>query len=103
MHPFEPFSNFWVGGDLREETKKFFSPYAVWTRLPALESDDDSTSIDEGPMGIVGNAVEAYVRTYTTLFDSSNNSNNSISEDFLSQYLEYRIDKDPAKRLLIGE
>ena len=54
-------------------------------------------------MGVVGNAVEAYVRTYTTLFNSSGSNSNSISEDFLSQYLDYRIAKDPAKRLLIGK
>ena len=75
----------------------------MWTRLPAQDSDDNSTKINEGPMGVVGNAVDAYVRTYTTLFNSSGSNSNSISEDFLSQYLDYRIAKDPAKRLLIGK
>ena len=135
---------------MQEETQKFFSPYAVWTRLPApaptpvsTESDSGSSASGSGSsssssasvsvvggegevekggdnlMSVVGDAVDAYVRTYTSLLSStvvsessshssgsvsgeSGSGSGSIDEDFLRQYLTYRTVKDPAKRLLVG-
>ena len=95
---------------MQEETQKFFSPYAVWTRLPApaptpvsTESDSGSSASGSGSsssssasvsvvggegevekggdnlMSVVGDAVDAYVRTYTSLLSSTVMSGHSES------------------------
>lgn len=79
------------GGELPLDAQRFFSPYALWTRLPSIASV------------VLENAVEDYVRTYAEVVDNSySNTEYPIDETFLSEYLEYRIVKDPAKRLLVG-
>jgi hypothetical protein len=102
------------GGDIQAETKRFFSPYAIWTRIPPDSQGDSSSSSSSSSssggadlMRIVGEGVDEYVRAYSDLLlehsTTSSKQSGGISEDFLAEYLSYRIEKDPAKRLLVGE
>lgn len=100
---------------MQDETKRFFSPYAIWTRIPPDNQNDSSTSSTSSSsssgggdlMSTVGECVEEYVRAYSDLLlqhsTTSSKQSSGISEDFLAEYLTYRIEKDPAKRLLVGK
>ena len=118
---------------MQAETKRFFSPYATWTRIPGASSssvsgdgDATSSSSSEDLMKSVGAAVDEYVSAYSNLlnpmdpgpassttgpaasacFDSAMKKDvveEIINEDFLGEYLAYRTTKDPAKRLLTGK
>jgi hypothetical protein len=102
------------GGDIQAETKRFFSPYAIWTRIPPDSQGDSGSSSSSSSssggadlMRTVGEGVDEYVRAYSDLLlehsTTSSKQSGGISEDFLAEYLSYRIEKDPAKRLLVGE
>lgn len=62
---------------MQAETKRFFSPYATWTRIPGASSssvsgDGDATSSSsssEDLMKSVGAAVDEYVSTYSNLLN----------------------------------
>lgn len=115
---------------MQAETKRFFSPYATWTRIPGASSSsvsgdgdgDAITTSSEDLMNSVGAAVDEYVSAYSNLLipaDLGSASSNAgpgvdgamkedvveeiINEDFLGEYLAYRTTKDPAKKLLTGE
>ena len=94
------------GGDLPSHAAHFFSPHAIWTKYD--NTDDDSFQITT-------NAVTDYVQTYVDTFHSLTTTSSSKSSSdiksttttkerrlFQRQYLQYRIDKDPAKKLLIA-
>jgi phycoerythrobilin:ferredoxin oxidoreductase len=109
------------GGDLPEDAKRYFSPYALWTRIPP--SKDPSMQVTSTPLMVsVGQALDDYVGCYAELIkeeeldrrtrtgskvgssdddsDQSRLQANAQKEQFLTEYLDYRIEKDPAKRLL---
>jgi Ferredoxin-dependent bilin reductase len=129
------------GGEMPSEAQRYFSPYALWTRIPAPtvsaaaggsasqagSSDVHRPSNSEGTpaavsrsseelMGDIRQSLDTFVRVYAKQLHSirqkreSTSSDNSLphtekggdDESFLSDYLNYRIDKDPAKRLLVG-
>jgi len=110
------------GGDFPEEAKRYFSPLAIWTRIPGSSSVSSSNSSVDGSsssavsdpiqlMSVVGDALDSYVQEYAILLSEqktielsskSNNNNHKIDETFLNEYLAYRTSKDPAKRLLVG-
>jgi phycoerythrobilin:ferredoxin oxidoreductase len=84
------------GGDLPEAAVKYFSSIALWSKFPA-ESN-------AGLMFLVGQAFEEYLQCYQTLLSSAEkHSDPEIKRSrnqTLRQYLNYRIENDPAKRLL---
>lgn len=95
---------------MKDDTKRFFSPYATWTRIPGAS---DSSEGNEVSMDSVGDAVDEYVRAYSKLIDSAAPGSESthasggdaegyINEEYLEFYLSYRTLKDPARRLLTG-
>ena len=109
---------------MQEETQKYFSPYATWTRLSGSECtssgavNDNSGGDGDGDgrvdlMSVVGEAVDEYVTAYSKLLtthtstlesgSSSSSHSTAISEEYLTDYLSYRTAKDPAKRLLAGK
>jgi Ferredoxin-dependent bilin reductase len=98
---------------MKDDTKRFFSPYATWTRIPGAS---DSSEGNEVSMDSVGDAVDEYVRVYSKLIDSAapgsegahaiagagGDAEGYINEEYLEFYLSYRTLKDPARRLLTG-
>lgn len=95
---------------MKDDTKRFFSPYATWTRIPGAS---DASEGNEVSMDSVGDAVDEYVRAYSNLIDSAapgsegthaggSDAEGYINEDYLEFYLSYRTLKDPARRLLTG-
>ena len=99
------------GGDLPQEAQRYFSPYALWTRIAndsgSLESTDDELPKEkvpkDDPWVVLGQALDKYVATYATqLTSGSSDFHSPMDEQFLQEYLTYRIEKDPAKRLLVG-
>ena len=101
---------------MKDDTKRFFSPYATWTRIPGAS---DASESNEVSMDSVGDAVDEYVRAYTNLIDSAaagsegdhadpsaavggGDAEGYINEEYLEFYLSYRTLKDPARRLLTG-
>lgn len=97
-------NSFPPGGELPAAAKKYFSPYALWTRLGPDSPVEASTAR-------LQLALLDYCHAYTQLLDStssqgttiaSNSKSEDDSESFLSEYLTYRIENDPAKRLLVG-
>ena len=112
---------------MKEETKRFFSPFATWTRIPGTSGipgtngDAAAATSSAHLMNSVGSAVDEYVRAYSNLLDTAELDSEStntdaitgiavrrnvgeiINEDYLEEYLAYRTLKDPAKKLLTGE
>ena len=64
---------------MQAETKRFFSPYATWTRIPGSSSSsvsgdgdgdgDAITTCSEELMNSVGAAVDEYVSAYSSLLN----------------------------------
>ena len=103
------------GGELPQEAQRYFSPFALWTRIPTTEPGRESKNDGlekenlhhDDPWVVLGQALEEYVAAYasqlTTLSSDTSVENEApMDEQFLQDYLTYRIEKDPAKRLLIG-
>ena len=110
------------GGELPEDAKRYFSPYALWTRIPP--SKDPSRKVTSTPLMVsVGQALDDYVGCYAELMreeldnlthttsrvgsvdddsDQLRLQDSAQKEQFLMEYLDYRIEKDPAKRLLLS-
>ncbi len=87
------------GGDLPPAAQRYFSPYALWTRTPPLAKGDDD-------LELLTNSVLDSLKVYLDLIKNpqASKSVNFVSPQshFLQEYLQYRIENDPAKRLLMG-
>jgi len=91
------------GGSLPEGASQYFSPFCVWTKFPVS---------DMHLMSAVKMAYEDIVCAYTDEISKLNPSslgNETLSifseshypeEGFIEEYLKYRIENDPAKKLL---
>lgn len=93
------------GGDIPPQAKRFFSPYALWTRL----SDDDAVDKVET---VVWNAFQDYLDLYMEMIreaqrdlsagmfviDATKNGNRVAQGQM--DYLEYRRANDPARPML---
>lgn len=119
------------GGALPVEAQRFFSPQALWTRAAMKdvmaglggEEGGEQSVFDTGYMKGVEQAfygyLDAYIHAIKTIHDDTsdkggNGNGNTGSnkaagellklpcETFLSEYLQYRIDKDPARNMLVG-
>ena len=71
---------------MQEETTRFFSPYATWTRIPgvigsSVIGDGDATTSSECLMDSVGAAVDEYVRAYSNLIDSADLGSEGTNSD----------------------
>lgn len=85
------------GGELPPAAKRFFSPYALWTRLGSSYTSDELSSLKL--------ALLEYCQAYCTALKAAPldaSSSDSDRELFLSEYLDYRIANDPAKNMLVG-
>jgi len=84
------------GGDMPKAAMQFFSPYALWTRIPP----------NDNRLDIVANAVDTYVDAYALLLKDSKKIDDTIlikkRQDNMKTYLNYRIENDPAKNMLNG-
>ena len=85
-----------LGGNMPEAAMKFFSPYALWTRIPP---NDDR-------MNIIEQACDTYVDAYATLLKDAKRIDDPIllrkRQENMKIYLDYRIENDPAKNMLNG-
>ena len=100
------------GGDLPAEAQRYFSPYTLWTRIANDPSNDGLLKVyqeQDDPWVVLGQALDEYVAAYATQLTSLSRATTAVGEihapmdeQFLQDYLTYRIEKDPAKRLLVG-
>ena len=79
-----------------EAALKFFSPYALWTRIPP---NDDR-------LDVISNAVDTYVDAYASLLNDVKKIDDILlikkRQENMKKYLNYRIENDPAKNMLNG-
>jgi len=84
------------GGNMPEAALKFFSPYALWTRIPP---NDDR-------LDVIANAVDTYVDAYASLLNDVKKIDDILlikkRQENMKTYLNYRIENDPAKNMLNG-
>ncbi len=86
------------GGDLPPAAQRYFSPYALWTRTPPLFKGDESMQLVTDS---VLESLEVYLGLLTSPPDPEGMEVSPVSQ-FLKDYLRYRVENDPAKRLLEG-
>ena len=86
-----------AGGDFPSAAERYFSPHALWTRIPSLVEGGAA-------MTLVRDSIVCSFSSYLNLLDVNNNDENRVEfrpqVDFLRDYLRYRVENDPAKRLL---
>lgn len=104
------------GGDIPKQAKRYFSDYALWTRLAPTESDKAAT-VTSDPLEIVQTKVyERFVEYFDLYVDAlleatknDNTSSQSITTTTTTQddvvqghmsYLNYRRKNDPARPML---
>lgn len=96
------------GGDIPEQAKRFFSPYALWTRLG---DEDAMDTVDK----VVWEAFQEYTDLYLELMNAVQNDVNEGKLEMAQEgvgtdsnpvwkgqvdYLEYRRTNDPARPML---
>jgi phycoerythrobilin:ferredoxin oxidoreductase len=84
-----------AGGDFPVNAEKYFSPLVLWTKFPS----EKNTAL----LYLIGEALKDYLNSYLDLVRKSKTttSNEKKSRElFMKDYLTYRIENDPAKRLL---
>jgi len=89
------------GGPLPPAAQRYFSPCAIWTRFG--KSGGEADILFEKML----QALSQYCQVYCDVLKSAKETAFRTSESeeraqFLSDYLQYRIDNDPAKKLLVG-
>ena len=86
-----------LGGELPEAAQKYFSPHAIWTRIPApLENN---LVLFEDVRASLLECLSAYLDLSNLGYDEAALKPNP---EFVEGYLRYRIENDPAKNLLVG-
>lgn len=85
-------SKFEWGGDLPEKAAKFFSPYALWTRLQGAE---EAISLIQGD---VSEAFVAHLELYLQVVKEY--SFDEPKDNVQEEYLQYRLENDPARPML---
>ena len=93
------------GGEIPEFAKRFFSPYAVWTRLAGEEA---LTVVQNEVMTVFCDYVELYaelmqriqvdIDSGTLSLDNANGNPDAVQGQ--TEYLNYRRDNDPARPML---
>mmetsp|Transcript_22352 Transcript_22352/g.33023 ORF Transcript_22352/g.33023 Transcript_22352/m.33023 type:complete len:301 (+) Transcript_22352:89-991(+) len=85
------------GGDLPEPTRKYFSSHALWTRL---SGDDTVQKIQTDVMTAFKEHLSLYLESCATLDTQDVISDGSNNNNHLEEYLEYRLQNDPARPML---
>ena len=83
------------GGEFPANAEQYFSPLVLWTKFPS----EKNTAL----LYLVGEALNAYVESYIDLVSKvrmTSIDEKARHELFLKDYLNYRTENDPAKRLL---
>ena len=93
------------GGDIPEFAQRFFSPYAVWTRLAGEEALD---VVQNEVMSVFCDYVDLYadlmqriqcdINSRTLILDNADGNPDAIQGQ--TEYLNYRRDNDPARPML---
>jgi len=85
------------GGAMPPAAQRYFSPHALWTRF-GLESN---STVGMEKLQV---ALSEYCRAYCNALTEANPSSapDLGREKFLAEYLQYRVENDPAKNLLVG-
>jgi phycoerythrobilin:ferredoxin oxidoreductase len=87
------------GGELPETARRYFSPYAIWTRVPPpLQGNPAMEDIRES----LFECLKGYLELLD--LDPGDPAHHSLTPQpaFLDEYLRYRIENDPAKNMLVG-
>jgi len=95
------------GGDLPEKVQPYVSKYALWTRLGSAAADahDDSSAVRKDPMeqiqGLMA-AFEEHLDIYLDLLLEQQDVRSEVSpkENRQRDYIQYRLDNDPARPML---
>ena len=106
------------GGDLPPFARRYFSPYAVWTRLGAGPPGGDAPIPPREPLDVVRTEVYGAFRDYVDLYlelmgrvqdDLDRGDLDVASEEEAAEavrgqrdYLNYRKENDPARPMLKG-
>mmetsp|Transcript_30710 Transcript_30710/g.46525 ORF Transcript_30710/g.46525 Transcript_30710/m.46525 type:complete len:304 (-) Transcript_30710:116-1027(-) len=85
------------GGDLPEPAKKFFSSHTLWTRL---SGDDSVQRIQTDVMTAFQEHLNLYLESCAELDNEGTLSSCGMSENHLEEYLDYRLQNDPARPML---
>lgn len=119
-------SDFPWGGDLPPAVQKFVSPRALWTRMGAAaaaggppntvtnkdDNDDDSTSsgsnknddptelIQGKLLDVFRDHLQLYLNLLVELENKESNDDEDDNKNWSREYLQYRLDNDPARPML---
>ena len=92
------------GGPLPPAARRFFSPCAIWTRFGKSGGEADGVLFEK-----MLQAMSQYCQVYCDVLKSVKETAKEGGDEerkervqFLSDYLQYRIDNDPAKKMLVG-
>jgi len=84
------------GGDLSEATRKFFSSHVLWTRISDSSNTTTTSSIE-----LIQTKLMVAFQTHLDLYLSDiQQLNNIVENNHLEEYLEYRLQNDPARPML---
>ena len=94
------------GGPIPEDSKRFFSPYFLWSRLPKGEESDALISnavlpaFEEYLDGYLQLVVDAERSNEHSSSSSSSGSRQQTAREAQLAYSQYRADEDPARPML---
>jgi Ferredoxin-dependent bilin reductase len=90
------------GGDLPPPVQKFVSPYCLWTRLQPLPSSTITGATDpiQTIQGPVWDAFVDHFHLYLQWLSSQRATNQGDAPNHREEYIQYRLDNDPAKPML---
>eukprot|EP00554_Chaetoceros_debilis_P004100 CAMPEP_0194090544 /NCGR_PEP_ID=MMETSP0149-20130528/39497_1 /TAXON_ID=122233 /ORGANISM="Chaetoceros debilis, Strain MM31A-1" /LENGTH=321 /DNA_ID=CAMNT_0038774835 /DNA_START=224 /DNA_END=1189 /DNA_ORIENTATION=- len=98
------------GGDIPPAASRFFSPYALWTRLSGSDDCDALSIIQKEVFAAFCDYLDLYLEMMNEVKnDGGGNGNGSKSDEVLlveactqghKDYLDYRMTNDPARPML---
>jgi len=95
------------GGAMPAEAQRYFSPNALWTRFNLDEKiEGDPNGVDTGKLEKIQIALSEYLNAYCAGLASArtvvDQTKRLERNHFLGEYLQYKIENDPAKNMLVG-
>ncbi|KAJ1420676.1 ferredoxin-dependent bilin reductase [Ochromonadaceae sp. CCMP2298] len=82
------------GRPLPEDMQPYFSPLALWTQFPPQDT--------AASLFLLGGALSEYAKCYAELLGKSEWGDEGERRTSKAQYLQFRTDRDPARRVLAG-